>query len=114
MQRVVAALYPNTLATSLALPMDVLQAASQVASLENRGQPQLRFELASITDEPVVTVGGLTVQPDIGLDEVTPCDMLLLPALWRNPQRVLHGQIDGITPQDIPQGQRHDFPGTMQ
>ena len=92
MLRIVLALYPHALATSLALPMDVLQAAGQAASLESRGRPQLQFKLASMTDEPVATVGGLIVQPDIGLGEVAPCDMLLLPALWRNPQRVLHSQ----------------------
>ena len=32
MKRVVAAVYPRALATSLALPMDVLQAAGQAAS----------------------------------------------------------------------------------
>ena len=38
--RVVAALYPRALATSIALPMDVLQAAGQAAGVRNaRRQP---------------------------------------------------------------------------
>jgi len=89
MKRVVAALYPRTLATSLALPMDILHAAGQAASIESRGEPQLSFELASIDRSPVATAGGLRLAPDIGLDRVVPCDMLLLPGMWRHPRPVV-------------------------
>ena len=92
MKRVVAALYPHALATSLALPMDVLRAASQAASAQHRAEPQLEFLIAAISREPVATAGGLQVQADITLDEIGSCDMLLLPALWRNPQPVLRQQ----------------------
>ncbi|MCZ6831387.1 MAG: helix-turn-helix domain-containing protein [Gammaproteobacteria bacterium] len=92
MKRVVAALYPRTLATSLALPMDVLRAASQAASAQHRGQPQLEFLVAATSPQAVETVGGLSVQPDISLAEIGSCDMLLLPAMWRNPQPILRQQ----------------------
>jgi len=92
MKRVVAALYPRTLATSLALPMDVLRAASQAASTRHRGQPQLEFLIAATSTQPVTTVGGLKVQADISLAEIGACDMLLLPAMWRNPQPILQQQ----------------------
>ncbi|MEP5766491.1 MAG: helix-turn-helix domain-containing protein [Halieaceae bacterium] len=92
MKRVIAALYPRTLATSLALPMDVLQAAGQAASSLERGQPQLQFKLAAPSLEPVELVGGMRVTPDMTLDTLEDCDMLLLPALWRNPQPVLQRQ----------------------
>jgi transcriptional regulator GlxA family with amidase domain len=91
-KHVVAALYPRTLATSLALPMDVLQAAGQAASIEHRGKPQLKFELAAVDKTPVSIVGGLQIAPNITLDELDGCDMLLLPGMWRNPQPVLHSQ----------------------
>jgi transcriptional regulator GlxA family with amidase domain len=92
MIRVVLALYPRTLATSLALPMDVLQAASQAASVESRGSAQLQIQLAAKDLQPVPIVGGLEITPHITLDQVAPCDMLLLPAMWRNPQPVLNSQ----------------------
>jgi transcriptional regulator GlxA family with amidase domain len=90
--RVVLALYPRTLATSLALPMDVLQAASQAASIELRGKPALSFQLAAVEKKPIAIVGGLEISPHITLDQVAPCDMLLLPAMWRNPQPVVQSQ----------------------
>ena len=92
MKEVIAALYPRTLATSLALPMDILHAASQAASLEQRGHSQLRFRLASIDLTPVSIVGGLKITPDLTLAQIEHCDMLLLPALWRNPEPVLRSQ----------------------
>lgn len=92
MKRVIAALYPHTLATSLALPMDVLRAASQAASTQQRGQPQLQFQLAASSPETIETIGGLRVQPELSLDQIDRCDMLLLPAMWRNPQPVLRRQ----------------------
>jgi transcriptional regulator GlxA family with amidase domain len=91
-KRVIAALYPRTLASSLALPMDVLRAASQAASTQQRGQPQLEFLVAASSPQAVATVGGLTVQPELSLAEIGHCDMLLLPAMWRNPQPVLRQQ----------------------
>ena len=92
MKHVIAALYPRALATSLALPMDVLQAAGQAAGIEHRGQSQVKFELASVDRQPVSIVGGLQVMPDLTVDQVTGCDMLLLPGMWRNPQPVLRSQ----------------------
>lgn len=85
--RVVAALYPRALATSLALPMDILLAAGNAAGVEHRGRSRVSFLLAGT--DPVEIAGGMQMMPDIGIDEVEPCDMLLLPAMWRNPQPVL-------------------------
>ena len=42
-----ALLYPDALATSITLPMEILQAASQMASLRSAGKPQVRFLLAA-------------------------------------------------------------------
>jgi transcriptional regulator GlxA family with amidase domain len=92
MKRVVAALYPGALATSIALPMDVLGAASQAASTAARGSSQLHFDIASLDCEPVTTAGGLQITPTVDARDIAPCDMLLLPALWRNPRPALQRQ----------------------
>ncbi len=87
--RVVAALYPRALATSIALPIDVLQAAGNAAAASGRGLSPVSLQLASTHSGPVELSGGLRLEPDVGIDQVAPCDMLLLPGLWRNPQPVL-------------------------
>ncbi len=95
--RVVAALYPRALATSLALPMDVLQAAGSAARARDRGQSGLSFQFAAPGQDPVEIAGGMRWQPDITLDAVAPCDLLLLPAMWRNPQPVLKREAPWLT-----------------
>ncbi|MEE4659225.1 MAG: helix-turn-helix domain-containing protein [Halieaceae bacterium] len=87
--RVVAALYPRALATSLTLPMDILKAASNIVTATRRQAPAVSVQLASTRDTPVVLASGLQLQRDITLDQAMHCDVLLLPALWRNPQPVL-------------------------
>jgi transcriptional regulator GlxA family with amidase domain len=69
--------------------MDVLRAASQAASISRQGRPQVEFRIAAQSLAPVATVGGLAIAPDMRLDQVESCDMLLLPAMWRNPQPTL-------------------------
>ena len=93
-RRVVVALYPRALPTSLALPMDILLAAGQAAGVEQRGHSQLEFVQAAPNLEPVPLTGGIQLIPQITLAEITPCDMLLLPALWRNPQPILRQQAE--------------------
>ncbi len=93
MYTVAAALYPDALATSVTLPMEILQAASQVASVRHRGQPQARFLLASAdpTLAPVQLASGISLQPAMHMARLPPIDLLLLPAIWRNPARTLRG-----------------------
>ena len=80
------------LATSLALPMDVLRAASQAASVDQRARQPINFRFAAQTTETVSSVGGLKLSPDLTLEEIDHCDLLLLPAMWRNPLPVLRQQ----------------------
>ena len=80
-----AVLYRDALATSFTLPMEILQAASQMASVGQRGAPQVRFLLAG-PERASLTLGSrLTITPDISYDELPALDLLLLPAIWRNP-----------------------------
>ena len=96
MKRVVSALYPRMLASSLTLPMDILRAAEQAARAHGLQEGRVQFLLAARDLQPVETVGGLDITPHIPLREVLPCDLLLLPALWRNPLPVLSDQREWI------------------
>jgi transcriptional regulator GlxA family with amidase domain len=89
MKRIVAALYPRSLASSIALPMDILRAASQAARSHGLLESELEFLIAAEGKDPVATVGGLSIAPDIGLQAIAPCDLLLLPAMWRNPRPIV-------------------------
>ncbi|MFV0477252.1 MAG: GlxA family transcriptional regulator [Parahaliea sp.] len=87
MYTVVALLYPDALATSVTLPMEILQAASQMASVSRRGQVQARFLLAGPAADlkPVPLASGIALQPDLHYGDLPAIDLLLLPAIWRTP-----------------------------
>ncbi|MCR9106872.1 MAG: helix-turn-helix domain-containing protein [Gammaproteobacteria bacterium] len=85
MYRIAALLYPQALATSFTLPMEILHAASQMASVGQRGKAQLQFQLAGASRQQVTLRSGLTVKPDIAYGDLPQLDLLLLPAIWRQP-----------------------------
>jgi transcriptional regulator GlxA family with amidase domain len=85
MHTAAAVLYPQALATSVTLPLEILQAASQMASVANRGASQVRFLLAGRDCQQIKLGSGVTFQPDIAFADLPPLDLLLLPAIWRNP-----------------------------
>ncbi|MCB1700353.1 MAG: helix-turn-helix domain-containing protein [Pseudomonadales bacterium] len=85
MYTVATLLYPDALATSVTLPMEILQAASQMASVGARSTPQVNMLLAGPTQELITLASGLTLLPDRAYGELPPLDLLLLPAIWRNP-----------------------------
>jgi transcriptional regulator GlxA family with amidase domain len=85
MHTAAAVLYPQALATSITLPMEILQAASQMASVRSRGASQVRFLLAGPDARPVTLDSGIVLQSDLAVADLPHLDLLLLPAIWRNP-----------------------------
>lgn len=85
MHTAAAVLYPQALATSITLPMEILQAASQMASVSDRGASQVRFLLAAQDRKQIKLGSAVILKPDIAFADLPPLDLLLLPAIWRNP-----------------------------
>jgi transcriptional regulator GlxA family with amidase domain len=97
MYTVAAALYPQALATSVTLPMEILQAASQMASTSERGATsRVRFLLAGRDRQPVTLGSGIILQPELAFADLPPLDLLLLPAIWRNPLPAVNGARDWL------------------
>ena len=87
MYNVAAILYPSALATSITLPMEILQAASQMASANSRSASvSLKFQLAAPNRNELQLASGLRLKPDICLADLPDLDLLILPAIWRNPR----------------------------
>lgn len=85
MQTAAAALYPQALATSITLPLEILQAASEMASVKHRGVSQVRLILAAPDRKQVKLGSGVVLKPEVAFADLPPLDLLLLPAIWRNP-----------------------------
>ncbi len=89
MYTVAAVLYPSALATSITLPMEIMQAASQMAGAArpraDRAKPLVRFVLTAPTRRKLKLASGIILTPDLAMDDLPALDLLLLPAIWRNP-----------------------------
>ena len=70
MHTAAAALYPQALATSITLPMEILQAASQMASVNNRGASQVRFILAGQDRKKIKLGSGVVLKPDMAFADL--------------------------------------------
>jgi transcriptional regulator GlxA family with amidase domain len=90
MPAAVIVLYPEALASSATLPVEILHAASQM-SRSNRGRgiaSSSRF-LGLSDDSSVALDSGLRLSIDAHFSMLEQCDLLILPAIWRHPRRVL-------------------------
>ena len=84
-----AVLYPKALATSITLPMEILQAASQMAGVAKRGAPQIRFLLTG-TDRTSIRLGsGISLKPEVAFNRLPALDLLLLPSRWEGMPNVV-------------------------
>ncbi len=92
MYTIAALLYPDALATSITLPMEILRAASQMASLGHRGEGRVKLLLAAETRSLQRLGSGINLKPDTTIDALPELDLLLLPAIWRSPLRTLRQQ----------------------
>ena len=85
MHSAAALLYPQALATSITLPMEIMRAASQMASVGDRDSARVQFQIAAAERKQMRLNSGITLKPDLAFAELPPVDLLLIPAIWRNP-----------------------------
>ena len=85
--RVAALVHPRVLATSVSLPLEILKAAAE--SSQSRPRLTVASQLISKEGEPLELVEGFTLQT-VSRAELTLPDILIIPAIWRNPRWVLH------------------------
>ncbi|QFU77833.1 helix-turn-helix domain-containing protein [Halioglobus maricola] len=89
MYRVGALLYPQALATSITLPLEILQAAAQLARVRSRHSASVSTVLAAPELTPITLFGGLTLTPETHYQDLDELDLLIIPAIWRNPQPIV-------------------------
>ena len=79
------------LATSVTLPMEMFFAAQHAANTMLPAEQRVRLNIKTlgISNQPVSTLSGLNLQPDISLDANPSADLIYVPGLWRNPRTVV-------------------------
>lgn len=92
MHKVTFLLFDDMMASSISLPMEMLNAADNLRRVQQRGSLPLKIALAAEQLLPVRCSSGLHLLPDTRLDELEDSDLLVIPGLWRNPQQLLRKQ----------------------
>jgi len=77
------------LATSLTLPVEMLSAAESIYTKNNKETVNLQLVTFGLSQDSISTMGGLNITPDIIYSDVSNCDLIILPALWRNPVGII-------------------------
>ena len=84
--RIAALTHEDMLASSLTLPLEILTGAAQ--ALGRSGRQRLSIGCLSQAGGPITIQSGLTLATS-PLNQLTQADLLIVPAIWRQPQRVL-------------------------
>ncbi|MDP5052274.1 MAG: AraC family transcriptional regulator, partial [Congregibacter sp.] len=85
-------LYPEALATSVALPAEILHAAAQMSQSSRSRGIHADIQLLGLTGDASITLdSGLRLALDGRFQDLDSCDLLILPAIWRHPRRVVRG-----------------------
>lgn len=85
MRTVTFLLFPDIMASSISLPLEMLNAADNIRRSSGKSKSKLHIQIASPRLDKVMTCSGFYILPDTLLQDVKPSDLLLIPGLWRNP-----------------------------
>ena len=82
-------LYPHALMSSVTLPAEMLSAADNIARTRKRKQHRLVLKIASVVRPEDAADDRVNIQANCSLEALRELDLLILPALWRNPMPVV-------------------------
>lgn len=86
-------MFDQMLLSSLAMPLEMLNAAVSFYRASTRQRLNITVASVAVMKNPT-PVGGLNVKADTGLSEVANTDLVMIPAMWRNPLRRIEHSSD--------------------
>lgn len=87
----------KALATSLAIPLEILSSADVIKHIRSRGREKLVIEVASQDGKSLPLTGGLVIEPTTRLQDIKRTDLIFIPALWGNPNTAVRKHIPIVT-----------------
>ena len=88
LQRVRVPLLEHMLTTSISLPMEMLAAATMYNRMAHK-KTSIDVQLCSHNGTAVQSHGNILLTPSMDLSSSGKADLILLPALWRNPMPIV-------------------------
>lgn len=89
MQHVTIVGFRRVLGTSITIPMEMLNAADLIQRIDGRGQRKLHMQLVSPDGANIPLNAGLELVCNTRLESVEHTDLVIIPALWGNPNGVV-------------------------
>src|SRR5690606_42161585 len=77
------------LASSITIPLEMIQAADVIKRIRNRKAGHRRFLIASRDGKQLTMTCGITIQPQASITDISETDLIFIPALWGNPNAIL-------------------------
>lgn len=78
---------PQALASSIAIPLEMISAADTIHRLRVRqAQSGFHLQIVAETAAPMAMTGGLLLTPNATLSDATVTELIFVPALWGNPR----------------------------
>ena len=88
LNRVLIPVVEHMISTSVTLPLEMLEAAMTYTRLSS-DKKSIEVHFCAQKPEPITTTGGLRLSPDKTFSQSGAADLILIPALWRNPLPVV-------------------------
>lgn len=87
MKQICILAFPQALASSMAIPLEMISAADTIYRLRHHQRKStINLMVAAQSLNPVSVVGGLTLTPSTLLQDTGQCELIFVPALWGNPR----------------------------
>lgn len=86
------------LGSSAANPMEMLEAARARLKVSRAGNTDFKIEVAAPELKSVCLLGGFQVWPHCELSHIQSTDLIVVPALWRNPANTIRNHQDTTIP----------------
>lgn len=93
MKQVAILALKQALASSMTIPLEMIDAAAQIHRARHRQRlSALQLNVVAEHRTPLTVSGGFTLTPTTTLDQLPRCDLVFVPALWGSPRRALRQQ----------------------
>ncbi len=86
MKHVTILAFPQALASSMTIPLEMINAAAVIHEIRSKQRSRLRLLTASEDGQALTLTGGITILPNASIDNIEFSDLIFIPAQWGNPR----------------------------